>query len=70
MKDKVSPPYDKYYWNNFYDRTPDNRLLLSILETKLEIPFSLNNGFINDKKMFRINTKGKILVLRSSVYSK
>lgn len=35
MKDKLNAPYDKYYWNNFYDKTSENRLLLSILQCKL-----------------------------------
>jgi len=21
MKDKQKPPYDRYYWNSFYDKT-------------------------------------------------
>lgn len=31
MKDKLKPPYDRYYWNSFYDKVNSNRLLLSIL---------------------------------------
>lgn len=70
MKDKIKPPYEKYYWNNFYDKTQDNRLLLSILQTKLNINYSMNSSMLNDKRYYRINTKNKILILKSSVYSK
>ena len=37
MREKKKPPYDRYYWHHFYDRTLANRILLSILEFKLEI---------------------------------
>ena len=31
MKDKLVAPYDRYYWNLFYDKSKQNRILLSIL---------------------------------------
>ena len=31
LKDKKIAPYDSYYWHHFYDKTMQNRLLLSIL---------------------------------------
>lgn len=70
VKDKLKPPYDKYYWNTFYDKTKENRILLSILQTKLDLTYPINTAMINDKRMYRINVKNKLLVLKSSVYSK
>lgn len=31
LRDKKLAPYDGYYWHHFYDRVPNNRLLLSVL---------------------------------------
>ena len=70
MKEKVKPPYDKYFWQNFYDKTNSNRVLLSILETKLDVEFPLNSCHLDDRRFMRINPRRKVLVLKSSVYSK
>lgn len=66
----MKPPYDKYYWHNFYDKTLSNRLLLAILEFKLDVIFPVNSCHLDDRKFLRINPRRKILVLKSSVYSR
>ena len=69
LKDKKIAPYDSYYWHHFYDKTMQNRLLLSILELKPEIKFGLQTCLLNDRKFLRLNIKQKLLTLRSSIYS-
>lgn len=66
----MKPPYDKYYWHHFYDKTLANRLLLSILEFKLDLEFPINSCYLDDRRFLRINPRRKVLVLRSSVYSR
>lgn len=70
MKDKLSPPYDKYYWHHFYDKTLQNRLLLSILQFSLKLEFPINSAMLDDRRFLRINPRRKVLVLKSSVYSR
>lgn len=66
----MKPPYDKYFWHHFYDKTLSNRILLSILQLKLNIQFPINSCFLDDRRFIRINPRRKILVLKSSVYSR
>lgn len=69
MREKFKPPYDRYYWHLFYDKVLANRLLLAILEFKLELEFPINSCHLDDRRFLRINPRRKVLTLKSSVYS-
>lgn len=68
IKQKKMAPYEKYYWHYFYDRVQTNRLLLSMLEMRPELKYSIQSCYLMDRRFLRINCKQKLLILRSSIY--
>ena len=68
LRDRKLAPYDKYYWHHFYDRVPNNRLLLAVLELQSQLKYPLQTCRLEDRPFLRINPRQKVLQLKSSVY--
>lgn len=70
IRQQTVKPYERYYWKEHYDMDRANRILLAILEDRIQFRYSINSCRFNDESFMRLRIRDKVLMLKSSISPK